>query len=256
MIKITDAFASTGRNFGNKLFTYSLGLIISKENDLNLEIPNNSLIQRNGVNELFPFSNITNKRTINDTQYYVCDSNLFEKGLETCLNESKNSYVFLDGYFSKYDYIKNYKNYLREEYASIILKKNHTDDVLIMLRDSNADSTFVLPKEYYLDLLNSLTFDKLYISYDHYSKHVDLINILKNKYEVVLLDLNIIDLFKEITSHNTIIGAQGTFSFWVSLLSDANKIFWPITKQGPNIIGHRDVNLIVDDESRYEFIML
>jgi hypothetical protein len=75
MIKITDAFASTGRNFGNKLFTYSLGLIISKENDLNLEIPNNSLIQRNGVNELFPFSNITNKRTINDTQYYVCDSN-------------------------------------------------------------------------------------------------------------------------------------------------------------------------------------
>ena len=63
--------------------------------------------------------------------------------------------------------------------------------------------------------------------------------------------MDIISLFKEITSFNKIIAAQGTFSFWASFLSNAEKIYWPITKIGPNIVGHRDVNLIVDDEQRY-----
>jgi hypothetical protein len=78
---------------------------------------------------------------------------------------------------------------------------------------------------------------------------------------IVLLDLNIIDLFKEITSHNTIIASQGTFSFWACFLSNADKIYFPITNDGPNSGKNSDkpvfkdyVNLIVDDEPRYEYI--
>ena len=73
------------------------------------------------------------------------------------------------------------------------------------------------------------------------------------KYNPVLLDLPILHLFKFITSKKTIIGCQGTFSFWACWLSAAEKIYWPLTTKGPNL-GDWSVNLTVDDEERYFFI--
>ena len=81
------------------------------------------------------------------------------------------------------------------------------------------------------------------------------------KYSPTIIDGTILDVFSEITSFNKIIAAQGTFSFWACFLSNANKIYWPITNDGPNSgknsnnpVFNTFVNLIVDDESRYEFI--
>lgn len=257
MIKITDGFSSSGRNFGNKLFTYSLGTILSEVQNLNLQIPENSFIQRNGNMKLFPFGDIKNRRDINEPMFYVCDSNLHDMGLENLIRDSKDKHIFLDGYFSKYDYVKHHKEIVKNVYSSLISKKRDGNDILIMLRDSNIDPTFALPDEFYMDILDNEIFNHVYVSYDHYEKHVDLIVKLRQKYgSVILLDLDIVELLTEITSFNKIIAAQGTFSFWASFLSHAEKIYWPITKQGPNIVGHRDVNLIVDDEDRYEHIYL
>ena len=76
-----------------------------------------------------------------------------------------------------------------------------------------------------------------------------------------MIDGDIIEVFSEITSFNKIIASQGTFSFWACFLSSAEKIYWPITNDGPNSGKNSDnpvfntyVNLIVDDEDRYEFI--
>ena len=81
------------------------------------------------------------------------------------------------------------------------------------------------------------------------------------KYNPKFIDGDILDVFSEITSFNKIIAAQGTFSFWACLLSSAEKIYWPITNDGPNSgsnsnnpIYNTYVNLIVDDEDRYSFI--
>ena len=66
-------------------------------------------------------------------------------------------------------------------------------------------------------------------------------------------------LFSEVTSFNKIVACQGTFSFWACLLSDANKIYWPSTDDGPNSNNSRfigGVNLLVDDEDRYEIVNL
>ena len=129
-----------------------------------------------------------------------------------------------------------------------------------MLRSSNHDGSFVLPDSYYLNIISQETFDNLYISFDHINKHQSLINKLE-KYNPKLIDGDILEVFSEITSFNTIIAAQGTFSFWACFLSNANKIYWPITNDGPNSGKNSDnpvfnsyVNLTVDDESRYELI--
>jgi hypothetical protein len=129
-----------------------------------------------------------------------------------------------------------------------------------MLRNSRIDGSFVLPDDYYINILENEVFNKLYISLDHVDKHPSLLDKLQ-KYNPTIIDGTILDVFSEITSFNKIIAAQGTFSFWACLLSNANKIYWPITNDGPNSgknsnnpVFNTFVNLIVDDESRYEFI--
>lgn len=256
MIEICEGFSSPSRNFGNKLFTYSLGVVLSEIQNLNLYIPKDSYIQRDGNMMLFPFNNIENKRDITSPTLHVTDDTLVVMGLEMFIKSSKDNHIFLDGYFSNYEYVKHHKEIIKKTFSSLISKKKYNNNILIMLRDSNIDSTFVLPNNYYLEILERENFDTIFVSYDHYNKHINLIKILQQKYVVILLDLNIIELFKEITSFKKIIAAQGTFSFWAAFLSHAEKIYWPITKIGPNIVGHRDVNLIVDDEPRYEFIIL
>ena len=55
MITVTNEFASSARNFGNKLFTYGVSKIIADTHGYELKIPNPSYIQRNGIIDLFPF---------------------------------------------------------------------------------------------------------------------------------------------------------------------------------------------------------
>jgi hypothetical protein len=124
-----------------------------------------------------------------------------------------------------------------------------------LLRDSGIDPTFKIPDDYYLEILNKLKFEKLYVSIDHPNKHQNLLSKI-TKYNPIIFDLPILELFKIITTKKTIIGCQGTFSFWACWLSNAEKIYWPITTIGPNTIGHNFINLNVDDEERYEWVYL
>lgn len=251
MIRITNQFESVGRNFGNKLFTYAVGRIFAKELNQGLKIPENSLIQRKGINSLFPYGNVTGLYDYDD-EYYVSDHSMFTKGIDLILNECKNKSVFLDGYFLKYDYIKKHKEYIKEIYSDLILENDNKNDVVILLRNSRCDDTFALPDSYYLEILENLNFDNLFVCYDHIDRHKTLIEAIK-KYSPTYVDENIIDVFKFITSKNTIIACQGTFSFWSVLLSNSKKIYWPIPKKGPNV-NENLVNLTIDDEDRIDFI--
>jgi hypothetical protein len=251
MVTINKEFASSARNFGNKLFTYGVSKIIADIHGYSLNVPDQSYIQRNGIIDRFPFYS-NDGIIIDQPSYYVSDRSMSELGIETIIKESKNKNTFMDGYFIRYDYIRNYKNNLINIYSDLIGVPDNKEDIIILLRDSNFDSTFKLPDEYYLDILENITFENLYISFDHYTKHRSLISKLET-YRPILLDLPILDLFKIITTKKTIVGCQGTFSFWACWLSNAKKIYWPITTKGPNL-GDWSVNLTVDNEDRYVFI--
>ena len=251
MIRITDNFGPSNRNFGNKLFTYAVARIFSKELNQNLSIPKDSHIKRGGDIMNFPYGDVNGLNDYED-EVYVSDHTMIEKGLDLTLEECKGKGVFMDGYFLKYRYIKNHKTMIRDIYSDLILENDNNNDVVIMMRDSNVDGTFKLPDDYYMNILDNLKFNNLYVCYDHFNKHKSLFDKI-NKYSPVYIDENIIEVFKFITSKNTIIACQGTFSFWASFLSNATKIYWPITTVGPNK-GCDHVELKVDDEERYEFI--
>ena len=275
MIKIYDEydpylegghFSSPRKNLGNKLFIYACCRVISELLDYALICPENALIRREDSstnlykNIEFPFKSVPGK-IIDQPLKVIQDGDIVGWGsIENLINAYPNHGFLNQSYFSKYDYIKPYKDKIKKYYSCIIKEKRKEDDIVLMLRNSNHDGSFVLPDDYYLNILSKEKFDKLYISLDHFNKHQSLISKLQ-EYNPIIIDGNILDVFSEVTSFNKIVAAQGTFSFWASLLSNASKIYWPLTNDGPNsgktsnnIIYNTYVNLIVDDEDRYEFI--
>ena len=275
MIKIYDEydpyldggyFSSPRKNLGNKLFIYACCRVISELLGYELISPEKALIRREDSGDgnykeiLFPFNSIPGK-VVNEPLKVIQDGDMIQLGSIENLIKSFPNHGFLNqSYFSKYDYIKPYKDKIKEYFKPITKEKSKTNDLVIMLRNSNHDGSFVLPDSYYVDIISQESFDNLYISFDHKHKHQSLITKLE-KYNPKFIDGDILDVFSEITSFNKIIAAQGTFSFWACLLSSADKIYWPITNDGPNSgsnsnnpIYNTYVNLIVDDEDRYSFI--
>lgn len=252
MVELEKSFASVGRNLGNKLFTYAVGSIIAKELDYSLIIPDNALIRRKGIVGLFPYKSIYRKE-VNTPVLTICDGGMQKETVNGVIQQGRGKKIKLTGYYLKYENIKPYKDHVRDLYSNLYEDFAEPGSAIILLRNSTIDPTFTLPDKYYLDQLEGLNFNKLYISFDHFDRHRNLIDKLA-KYNPILLDLDILELFKKITTMETIVASQGTFSFWASFLSNAKTIVWPVTKIGPNKTSDPNVNLIVDDQDRYNFI--
>jgi len=260
-------FSTYRKNLGNKLFIYAGCRIIADLLNYDLISPENALIRRKNSetgsyeDQIFPFKSVLGRERINNPIKVISDNDIVSlQSIDNLIKNYPNHGFVNQCYFSKYDYIKPYKDMVKEYYKSLVLPKRETDDIVLMLRNSTIDGSFVLPDEYYLNILEKETFDNLYVSLDHVERHESLLNKLK-KYNPIFINEKILELFSEITSFNKIIASQGTFSFWACFLSNADKIYFPITNDGPNSGKNSDkavfkdyVNLIVDDEPRYEYI--
>lgn len=261
----TGYFSTPRKNLGNKLFIYAGSRIISDILNCNLKVPHEPLVRRELFDygtyqtEVFPFTGINNRKNLEGPVRYLNDNDIISRGtIENFLIDNQDRPIVVMSYFSKYDYIKPYKKWVNNYYSKLIKQKRQDNSLIMMLRDSRDDARFKLDPQYYLDILERETFDTLYVSYDHFYKHQELFSKIK-KYNPIFLESDILTLFKEVTSFDKIIGCQGTFSFWACWLSNASKIYWPISRDGPNSNNNAfggGVNLLVDDEPRYEIINL
>jgi hypothetical protein len=258
-------FSSFRKNLGNKLFIYGVSRVVAELMDCDFVVPENALIRREEqtvghyVNKTFPFKGHKGKNKFEEPSKTMDDVDLYNLGgIDAFVKNYSNHKIIVLGYFTKYNYIKPYKELIKSYYQSLVKEKRKTNDLVIMLRNSRDDARFVLPDNYYLDILKKENFDSLYISLDHTYKHSSILEKLEI-YNPKLIDGSILDVFSEVTSFNKIIASQGTFSFWACLLSNAEKIYWPMTNDGPNsnnkVFGQY-VNLKVDDEPRYEFVSI
>lgn len=263
------SFSSYRKNLGNKLFIYGCSRVMADLLGCDLIAPETALIRRvNNVTlqyqeQIFPFGSIYNGKKITTPIKEINDNDIVQyKTLENIINVFPNHGFLIKSYFSKYKYFKPYKDLIRKYYEPLTLDKRSDDSMIIMLRDSYLDSSFKLPYFYYLDILKTEKFDKLYVSLDHYEKHEPFIKQISN-YAPIIIDGDILDVFKTITSFKKIIACQGTFSFWAAFLSHADIIYWPITMDGPNsgknshnLVFNTYVDLLVDDEERYKHIQI
>jgi len=257
-------FSTFRKNLGNKLFIYAVSRIVADKLNCNLILPEESYIRRELFTlgyqiEKFPFNSITDRKNIEGSIKTLDDPDLFTyKSIDAFLENHPNRPIEIVGYFTKYEYIKPYKDIIKSYYTNITKPKRNSNDMVIMLRDSTHDSRFVLPDDYYINIIENETFDSLYVCYDHFNRHLSLINKLK-KYNPIYLEGGIMALFSEMTSFNKIIASQGTFSFWAAFLSNAERIYWPFPDDGPNSNNEKfvgGVNLLVDDDERYTIVNL
>jgi hypothetical protein len=254
MVKIHNDRSNISFNFGNKLFFYGFSNIIAEHYGYCLQVPKPFNISRKDILSPFPFGDIDGIDT-KGPQHIITDGTMINKDLSEVIKTCEGKTTITNGYFSNFRYLNPYKHKLREYFKNISLPCDNENDVIILLRDSRVNGSYKTQDSYYLDILNNIKFNRLYVSFDHLERHQDLINKLK-KYDPILLDLPIIELFKTITSKKTIISGRGTFCFWACFLSQAEKIYWPIASGSPNMLNCNIIHLKIDDESRYEHIYL
>ena len=161
-------FSSPRKNLGNKLFIYACCRIISDLLDYDLIIPENSLVRRENTitgryeDVIFPFKSIVGRKVVNSPIKVIQDGDMITlSSIENLINHFPNHGFVNQCYFSKYDYIKPYKKMVRDYFESITKKKENNKDLVIMLRSSFHDGSFVLPDSYYLDIIKNETFENL-----------------------------------------------------------------------------------------------
>jgi hypothetical protein len=250
MIKIHEKFGHQKINLGNKLFIYGLARYVAEFHGYKLDIGKYFLIYRDQQVYNFPYGNIDGKEIL-QPKFELHE--WIDYSLEKLVKDCKGKYVDWVAYYLRYDLIKPIKGYIKNLYKDLTLTADNKNDVIILLRSSNTDPTFVLPDEYYESIIKTLKFENLYISYDHLENHTSILEKLKI-YNPILLNLNSIELLKTITSKKILVCCQGTFSFWAAFLTNAEKIYWPITKTGPNRLTDASVQLKIDDDERIEFV--
>lgn len=258
MIRIDDAlFASRGIMLGNKLFIYIMCRLLAEETGYDLQTNPVVLVRSDSKepDKIIKFDDYPGIIVPEPFRYF--DDGAFmgrniKQFAEYILEE--NIAVMSSGYYLRYDLIKPYKDKVKSIYHNLF--NNHEirndDEILIMLRNSRVDPTFKLPDEYYLEILEQNKFNKLYITCDVPSRHTNLLDKLK-KYNPIVLGGDALEQMNYAINFKTIVACQGTFSFWSTFLSKADKIYWPTTTRGPNMMPEPNstVNLFVDDEDRY-----
>lgn len=261
MIRVEYPWNQVG--IGNHFFIYSYLRQLSEKLNLKLETNPINLSERGGKHQArqYKFQDIDGDDWSNYETFYVEDNfsnqhSTIDSAVDFLIDKKIN--IISRGYFPKYSYWKRdketVKNYFKEFVGD---KKYDSDSVAIHLRNSMEDYRFRVNDDFYIKSLYDMGCKKVYLFADNFNRHsqlIDKINSNKN-YEVHIMDLDVINSIKEITSFDNIICSQGTFSFWVSFLSSATNIFWPICKDGPNL-PYWGMDLTVSDEERYKIIKL
>jgi hypothetical protein len=235
--------------FGNQLFQYAIGRVVSKEKRQYLFVDSNSTSPE--------FKNFD--LNLHEEKYSaIIEQNpIVIGGFKIDYNQilNHNGKVILYGYFQDYENILPYKDYIKFLYQ-FEKNKNLYDDELIAVHIRLTD---------YLDFQNSLDFDyyidvikdsgKQPVIYTDDPKHEYILNI-QNEFNCRVVSNTCWQDFVELSSYKHICISQSSYSWWAAWLSNAEVIYYPLSSK--KYWQHRgdgnDINLIVTDESRYIYV--
>lgn len=125
-------------------------------------------------------------------------------------------------FFQKLDFILQYKNEIKGMFKLPLSSKNN--DLFIHVRLDDA-TRFNPGLEYYCKCIDSISFNNGYISSD--TPNHDIITFLIKKYNLQIFNDTPIKTILFGRLCNNIIISNGTFSWWIAFLSNAENIFFP-----------------------------
>ncbi len=196
---------------GNLLLTSAGVSIISKKYDLCVEnyyFHNNFLKLHNGSKKYNKFINLN-------------DENVFNF-LET--NETVDTGIIVNCLFQINNFVKKYKQDIKNIFEINNLTKNK-DDLLLHIRLGDVEN--LNPEvEYYEYCINKINWKNGYILTDDVNHRI--ISFLVKKYNFKIYQNDPMSSIIFGSQFDNIILSNGTFSWWIGLLSNEKNIYYPI----------------------------
>jgi hypothetical protein len=226
--------------FGNQLFQYAIGRIISEKKNLSIISGNYGDPEEKEIS-IF-------KSSEQEQRIIVHDNPLVIRGFKLDYDEifEHSGKYILYGYFQDYENILPYKDFIKSLY-NFEKKKD-----LYRLTDYYT-SGGSLDMDYYMDVIEQS--QKIPVIYTDDSNN-PCIQIIKDTYNCKVHNNSSWIDFVELSSYKHICISQSSFSWWAAWLSNAEKIYYPLSSK--KYWQHRndgnDVNLVVTDEDRYIYI--
>lgn len=229
---------------GNNLFQYCFGRIISEETGMKL------------FAEPIP-AFVNTKKNVGEKDY----SNFGERVIAYNVQDIKEilgkapKKIVLHQYFQNTKLFTNYKDKIKNDWLYIDKKISQNvsrqDIVVYIRRGDYIPDGFALPLEYYEKVIKLAKYDKIYVCTDDPNDSV-VLEFVK-KYNAVIHHGDLWDDFKFILNFNKIILSESTFCWWAAYLSDAQEIYFPLSKWGRWGTHQNQIHLKVD-EKRYIYV--
>jgi hypothetical protein len=221
---MTSTQNSLGR-LGNQIIRNLAVSMIAKKHNLYVDYSHKDLINQLGI-ELFSGNNkYNNTIQLNDNNYF----NIYNSD-----NINYNLYAN-NHYFQTKQITKNIYNYLNTDNikTNIILNNqfkiryNTNNDLFVHIRLGDiAIINYNIGIKYYINTINNISFDKLYISTDEKS-HSIILELQKLYPLAELIDYDEINTIKFASTCKHIILSHGSFSAIIGYLSFFSNIYYP-----------------------------
>ncbi len=228
--------------FGNIFFRNMAGHFIGKTNNIKVEYVDKELFGKLGIT----FFNIENNESYttkleldenNFMSYILTKQNIKDNlSLSNIFCQTKEFALFLRNNLNKDDIIN--KNISKDRYQN-------NNDVFIHVR--LGDVIYLnAGLSYYEKVLNSMKFDNGYITSDTINH--DICKSLIKKYNLKIINKNIIETIMFASTCKNIVLSNGTFSWMIGLLSFYSNIYYPKIK----VVWHGDI-FVFDDWNEIDF---
>jgi hypothetical protein len=263
---------SMGR-FGNQLFPYFTGRIISENLKFKLYGPTESdrEFMLHGLDLNY------NKKEYaqyeepvqllgdhsNSDHFYHSDINHFNKlchpdfNILDIINDITPRKIILDGYFQRKGFFLPFKENIIEWFNPTTYSVNDTDTAIhIRLGDLLSPNLrkHLLPPDYYEEAIKLCPTGKLTICTD--SPENIFIQYLVKKYNATVFRDTEKNTISFLAAHNNLILSQGSFSFWAGFMCNGSNIINALPKTGWNSsVDDVDVDVLLTGE-KYKYIKL
>ena len=210
---------------GNQLFVCVKAALVARANDLSIRMPSNGLVRFRSDPEASSVPDDAKRRQINGDEAEL-DSNVH--------------YHLKRGYYQDVRHFNDNKEIITNEILDLpALEKRPKNEVVLHVRldgfNHNGHNSHIIHPRWYAGILDSLTFDKLYVVMDSKSgriwrrQHGSKKKYLEHfeRFEPTIVSNDAVSDFEFIRSFDTIVSSNSTFCYWASFLSEASKIYMP-----------------------------
>jgi hypothetical protein len=246
---------------GNNIFQYVTARIFAEKNNLPILTPLNCDILNEKKNSSIIGN--TNKTVYINNSSFINDEILF--------NGNEYEYVF-DDYFQNCRYINKNSELVKNFFTLPEYEKNTNDIVLSIRLDDkihcgnisdpeNWDSAEIIHPDYYKTILESESYNKVYIvvdkiKYEWEKKYMSNFD----KYKPIIISQTPYEDFHFMRKFNKIITSVSTYSYWSAFLSDAEKIYTfknsgffgrPMRSHGNHVVdlwNIRNKSIVIDEK--------